>query len=212
MSTTIGLAGAFNQKAQASKTRENIWIGVLVVALSAAGAIAFLRYNNISEMVSQQVDVRYVVVSMLIAIFGVSAPLWLAWVATRMLSRNFAVTEDYSYKASLAKAYVGFREEAKDMDEIFQQRLFAAAITQLDASPVRLLGGSSHPASPLQDLMQQPFIQELLKDEKLHSNFVDWFKRVFQGKAAALIPVPAPRSATFQPTKNALDSEPTPLA
>jgi len=98
--------------------------------------------------------------------------------ATRMIMRNFSLSADYSYKAALAKAYVGFRDEAKSLDPIFRERLFAAAITQLDANPVRLID-AAHPGSPLQDLLQQPFMQQAMLDPAVKIGLLNWLKARF---------------------------------
>ena len=57
---------------------------------------------------------------------------------------------------------------------------FAAAITQLDANPVRLLDRSnSHPGSPLQDLLQQDFMQAAIKNLTFRNLFVAWLSKTF---------------------------------
>ena len=129
-----------------------------------------------------------IVSSVLVGVFGLAAPVWLAWMSTRMISSNFAVTEDYAYKASLAQSYVGFRDEAKGLDPLLEQRLFAAAITQLDANPVRFIN-SEHPGSPLQDLLQQPFMNKLMEDDSLKQKLIDWLKDRFGAKLSTYVRV-----------------------
>jgi hypothetical protein len=69
---------------------------------------------------------------------------------------------------------------------IFEQRLFAAAITQLDANPVRFLN-SEHPGSPLQDLLQQPFMRDIMKDDSFKQHLVDWFKQKFGNQLSTFV-------------------------
>jgi len=182
LSTATGLAAAFSEKSGKTRFREWIWSGILVASLAGALTMGILRYESIMLLLKDRPDLPTLVGSILVAIFGVGGPIWLAWVATGMISKTFALNEDYAYKAALARAYVGFRAEAKALDDpILEQRLFAAAITQLDANPVRLLN-SSHPGSPLQDLLQQPFMQKIMEDTEFKNLLADWFKRTFGGK------------------------------
>lgn len=185
LSTTAGLAGAFNTKARQNRWREIIWGLVLAASLVTAGVIGYFRFRDISAIIATTPETPALLAELILAIFGVSAPVWMAWVATRMLSKNLALTEDYAYKASLAQAYVGFRDQARDLDPVLEQRLFAAAVTQLDANPVRLLDGR-HPGSPLQDLLQQPFMIEALKDPRAKEGLLKWFKERFKSSAYKL--------------------------
>jgi chemotaxis protein histidine kinase CheA len=196
LSTTAGLAGAFNEKALATKSRERFWGLALIVSLATAAAIGWVRYTDLAEFLKSKPDLSVLAANVVLALLGVGAPVWLAWMSTRMISKNFALTEDYAYKASLAKAYVGFREQARGLDPIFEQRLFAAAITQLDANPVRFLS-SAHPGSPLQDLLQQPFMQEALTDGNFKQRLIEWLKATFRAKVsqAPTAPTAVPRIA-----------------
>ena len=107
-----------------------------------------------------------------------SGPIWLSWVATIRLARTHAITEDYSYKAALAQAYQGYSTSVAEQDEFLKYRLVATVITQLDASPVRFVS-EKQPATPFQDLLQQPWMEEVLKDEKIKGQLIDWMKSKF---------------------------------
>lgn len=201
LSTTAGLAGAFNEKARDSANRGRLWSAILLTSLGAAATIGWWRYSSLTEFIATKPDPGPLAAEVVLALFGVGAPIWLAWVATRMVSKSFALTEDYAYKAALAKAYVGFREQAKQLgDPIFEQRLFAAAVTQLDANPVRLLD-ASHPGSPLQDLLQQPFIQKALDDASFKKALVEWINSRFKAKLPVPIaqPYSSPAATTIMP-------------
>lgn len=185
LSTTAGLAGAFNLKAQSTKSREWFWGVALVLSLVAVAWIGGTRYSDLKALLQSKPETWTIAAQFLLTIFGVGAPVWLAWMSTRMISKNFALTEDYAYKASLAQAYVGFRQEARGLDPLLEQRLFAAAITQLDANPVRFLD-AAHPGSPLQDLLQQPFMRDvLMQDPNLKARLVEWLKSRFNAKLKA---------------------------
>lgn len=185
LSTTVGLAGAFNVKANSAKAREYIWTVALIGALAVAFSIGAARYADMLIMLANKPNIETLAAFGLISIFGITPFIWIAWMATRMIGKNFALTEDYAYKAALAQAYVGFRDEAKKLDPIFEQRLFAAAVSHLDANPVRFVN-ADHPGSPLQDLLQQPFMKEVLQDNSFKQSLVDWLKTRFGWKAAAV--------------------------
>lgn len=190
LSTTAGLAGAFNVKALSTQGRERFWGVVLVGSLTAAGVIGWVRYSDLADLLRSKPELSVLYANVVLALLGVGAPVWLAWMSTQMISKNFALAEDYAYKASLAKAYVGFRTEAKNLDPIFEQRLFAAAITQLDANPVRFLS-AAHPGSPLQDLLQQQFMQDYLQDATIREKMVEWIKKTFRAKLSPSVASPA---------------------
>jgi len=197
LSTTAGLAGAFNQKAQESKKRGGLWALALGLSLVAAAGIGIFRFQSLTEFIVTKPQPLAMAAEVVLAFLGVGPLVWGAWVATRMVSKSFALTEDYAYKAALSKAYVGFREEAKHLgDPIFEQRLFAAAVTQLDANPVRLLD-ASHPGSPLQDLLQQPFIQQAMTEWGFKRALVEWFNARFKTKIVLPQESPPPPPSQF---------------
>lgn len=179
LSTTAGLAGAFNEKAIEARNRQNLWSWILVFSLVAAGSMGWFRYDDLSVLIGTNPGFSTLAAKLLVTLLAVGAPVWLAWMATRMISKNQSIAADYDYKASLAKAYIGFKQEAHGLDPILEQRLFAAAITQLDANPVRFLD-RAHPGSPLQDLLQQPFMTEVLQDTTFKQKLSDWLNFRFK--------------------------------
>ena len=53
------------------------------------------------------------------------------------------------------------------------------AALRYDESPVRFVS-EKHPATPFQDLLQQPWMEEVLKEETFKGQFVDWLKSKFK--------------------------------
>jgi len=84
-------------------------------------------------------------------LLSVGAPLWFAWLATKQIGQRFRLAEDYAFKASIAKAYEGYRKEAARIDPAFEQRLFDSALTRLDEAPLRLVESGTH-GSPWHEL------------------------------------------------------------
>lgn len=66
--------------------------------------------------------------------------MWFAWLATKQIGQRFHLAEDYAFKASVAKAYEGYRKEAARIDPEFEARLFGSALTRLDEAPLRACG------------------------------------------------------------------------
>lgn len=56
------------------------------------------------------------------------------------------------FKASISKAYEGYRREALQLDEDFSQRLFGNALTRLEEPPLRFVEDSTH-SSPLMEIL-----------------------------------------------------------
>ena len=184
LSTAVGLAGAFNVKAMAATRGQHIWSGVLCVALLFIVGMGAYRFNTIADKVQNLADKGDIIsalgIELLLSTLSVAAPVWLAWMSSKMISRYFHLSEDYAYKAAIATAYMGFKDQAKNRDPIFEERLFAAAITQLDSNPLRFFNSESHPSSPLQDLLQQPFMQSALNNPTFKTEFIGWINRVFK--------------------------------
>jgi hypothetical protein len=87
---------------------------------------------------------------------GVFAPLWFAWISTKQIGDRFRLSEDYAFKASVSKAYEGYRREAASLDEEFAARLFSSALTRLDEAPLRLVEKENH-GSPWHELIKGIF-------------------------------------------------------
>jgi hypothetical protein len=160
--TTAGLAGAFNQRA-ASLTKLSIyWSFALMFALVAAAIIGSYRTAEMSSLLTAGKTDPYVLfIQLVLSVLTVGAPVWLAWLATKQISHIFRLAEDYGYKASVAKAYEGFKEEAVKIDKQFEARLFASALERFNENPIRLIS-DTQPGSPLNEFLQQPAIQKLM--------------------------------------------------
>lgn len=91
-------------------------------------------------ILEQGFDVRHgeIWLHIILSIVSVGAPLWFAWLATKQIGQRFRLAKDYSYKASVAKAYEGYRREAARIDEDFENRLFDSALTRLEEAPLGL--------------------------------------------------------------------------
>jgi hypothetical protein len=177
-SITASLGGAFAEKERESRSRDKWWLCLLTVSVVSLWWIGSARYEQISNLIANKATAEQFLVQALFGLSTLSAPIWLAWLATKRLSKTYAISEDYAYKSAVAQAYQGYRDSVKDGDEQMRLRLFATVITQLDATPVRFIS-NQHPGTPWQDLMNQPWMQDILKDETIRAKFNNWMKDRF---------------------------------
>lgn len=152
IATTTGLAAAFDNRALKLGRSVYVWVAGLTIAL---GLLALVGYSRISAMKealdSVPLEPSRVWFQIILSILGLGAPVWFAWIATKQISQRFRLSEDYAFKASVAKAYEGYRREAVRIDPDFEKALFASALTRLDEAPLRLMELSTH-GSPMHEL------------------------------------------------------------
>jgi hypothetical protein len=152
ITTTKGLAGAFDQRAGRLAWSMWTWVGGLVVALGLGSFIGAHRLELLSVAL-QAANPNWAGISMqaVLSLLSVGAPLWFAWLATKQVGQRFRLAEDYAFKASVAKAYEGYRKEAARIDTAFEYQLFGSALNRLDEAPLRLVESGSH-GSPWHEL------------------------------------------------------------
>lgn len=158
--TTKGLAAAFDERAASLKESMRWWVAGLSFALIAGGKVGANRIDALSEVFSSgTLHWETVFAHLLLTVLGVGGPLWFAWVATKQIGHRFRLAEDYAFKASVAKAYEGYRREAASIDEVFEARLFSTALMRLEEAPLRLVEETTH-GSPWHEFMTSPVFKE----------------------------------------------------
>lgn len=162
VTTSKGLAGAFDQRATGLTRSMQLWVLALIVALGAAAFLGGQRVELLSSNLGDA-DPKWGVIWLNIAlsVLSVGAPMWFAWVATKQVGQRFRLAEDYGYKASIAKAYEGYRREAAKIDPEFSARLFGSSLTRLEEAPMRLMESASH-GSPLHELFNSHKVQHAI--------------------------------------------------
>ncbi|MCW0435151.1 hypothetical protein [Xanthomonas sacchari] len=163
--TSHALAEAFNSRGNALRVSVRWWVGLLIGALLAGGYLGYLRVQAISELTkdpSSQQFIALIWVQVALGTLSLAAPLWVAWLATRQISQRFRLAEDYSFKASLATAYEGYRREAARIDPDFEKDLFGSALRHLDQEPLRFMADADH-GSPYAEFFSSPLFQDALK-------------------------------------------------
>lgn len=152
ITTTKGLSGAFDLRAKKLAWSMWTWVAGLVAALGIASLIGSYRFELLSKaLASSTPNWGTIGIHAIISVLSVGAPLWFAWLSTKQIGQRFRLAEDYAFKASVAKAYEGYRKEAARIDPAFEAKLFSSALTRLEEPPLRLVETSNH-GSPWHEL------------------------------------------------------------
>lgn len=152
ITTTKGLAGAFDQRAEKLAWSMWTWVAGLVAALGIGSLIGSQRLDILSAAL-QATNPNWggIATHVILSLLSVGAPLWFAWISTKQIGQRFRLAEDYAFKASVAKAYEGYRKEAARIDPEFEAKLFGSALARLDEPPLRLVETGNH-GSPWHEL------------------------------------------------------------
>lgn len=158
--TTKGLAGAFEDKAQKLNASIRWWVFGLTGALATGAVVGYFRLQVLEHYLSNtDASSMKLFVQLFLSVLSVGAPLWFAWLATKQIGQRFRLAEDYEFKASVSKAYEGYKNEAIGLDESFSQRLFGNALTRLEEPPLRFVE-ESHPSSPIMEILSSSKFKE----------------------------------------------------
>jgi hypothetical protein len=136
--TTKGLGESFAERAKKLADSMWVWVGVLIVSLASGAVLSLIRLAALKKVLETETpNLGLVWVNIILGVLSIAGPVWLAWVATKQIGQRFRLSEDYAFKASVAKAYEGYRREAARVDEKFAKELFASALARLDEAPLR---------------------------------------------------------------------------
>lgn len=184
--TSLGLARAFHERSRALNYSMWTWVGGLVVALAAGGYFGGQRLHVLSDLLgtrnSTVVGTPVIVLNLLLSLISVAAPVWFAWLATKQIGQRFRLAEDYAYKASIARAYEGFRRETARFDKEMESRLLVSALDRLDELPLRLVETESH-GSPWHELASSSVVKQAIN---LVPGFTDNVKELATNAISAL--------------------------
>lgn len=162
ITTTKGLSAAFDQRANRLGWSMWAWVVGLLVALIAGSLVGSSRVELLSKAISVQEPMWGVIwLHVVLSLLSIGAPIWFAWMATKQIGQRFRLAEDYAFKASVAKAYEGYRKEAARIDPAFEARLFSSALTRLEEAPLRLVESETH-GSPWHELFASPQFRNAL--------------------------------------------------
>ncbi|NUW54613.1 hypothetical protein HUZ95_05200 [Cronobacter turicensis] len=162
--TSKGLAGAFQDKAEKLNLSIRYWVGGLIAALIAGACVGYLRLNVLETYLSNPDSSGVkLAIQLILSFLSVGAPLWFAWLSTKQIGQRFRLAEDYEFKASVSKAYEGYRREAVQLDSDFSQRLFGNALTRLEEPPLRFVEEKTH-SSPIMEMLSSDNFRKIVDD------------------------------------------------
>ena len=161
-STAVGLAGAFHDRAESLRKSLWPWVVGLIGALLAGAIVGGWQLHQLAESIQASTAPTIVWTRIAVSLLSVGAPVWFAWLSTKQIGQRFRLAEDYAYKASISKAYEGYRREAAQLDEDFQKRLFASALTRLDEQPLRFVESETH-GSPWHELLSSDVVKDAIR-------------------------------------------------
>lgn len=161
--TSVGLAAAFTERSKKLAFSMWIWVGGLAAALLAGGFFGTHRLQALAELFKEPNQPASVIYpNVLLSLLSVGAPIWFAWLSTKQIGQRFRLSEDYAFKASISRAYEGYRSEAARIDPELERRLLASALTRLDELPLRLVETETH-GSPWNELANSNLVKEAIK-------------------------------------------------
>lgn len=160
--TSVGLAAAFSERSVELARSMWFWIGGLAVSLVAGSYMGSNQLRALSAAFSAAESSGLVItVNVLLSILSVGAPVWFAWLSTKQIGQRFRLAEDYGFKASVARAYEGFRSEAARFDKGMEARLLGSALARLDELPLRLVEEKTY-GSPWHELASSDVVQRAM--------------------------------------------------
>ena len=161
--TSVGLAAAFSERSRELANSMWFWIVGLVAALGAGSYLGLDQLRALSEIFSApEASGSVIVLNVLLSILSVGAPVWFAWLSTKQIGQRFRLAEDYAFKASISRAYEGFRREAARFDQDMEAKLLGSALARLDELPLRLVEEKSH-GSPWHELASSDVVKRAMK-------------------------------------------------
>lgn len=161
--TSLGLAAAFSERSKALDNSMWGWVGGLVASLLIGGAFGSWQLRNLAEaLANPQAQGLTIGVNLVLSVLSVGGPIWFAWLATKQIGQRFRLSEDYAFKASISRAYEGYRREAARIDPDLEYQLLQSALSRLDEQPLRLVESASY-GSPWHELLSSDVVKDAAK-------------------------------------------------
>lgn len=150
---TQGLGAAFAGRALTLQLTTLALGFILAATLWFGWQISSSRIAAIHALMGNPAaSIKLLWVNFALVLTSVGAPVWFAWLLTKQIGQRFRLAEDYAFKATVAKAYEGYRKEAaRHNDPELEKKLFTLALTRLEEPPLRLIEKAT-PGTPLQDI------------------------------------------------------------
>lgn len=161
--TSVGLAAAFSERSRKLDSSMWFWVVGLIGSLVVGGAVGSGQLKALSGLLTQpSASGALITLNILLSVLSIGAPVWFAWLATKQVGQRFRLSEDYAFKASISRAYEGYRREAARIDPDLEAQLLQSALSRLDEQPLRLVESASY-GSPWHELLSSDLLKEAVK-------------------------------------------------
>lgn len=170
-STGVGLAAAFSKHAETLRKSSQCWVITLFISFGTMIGVGLWRIKSILDMMKiEHPDASIITLNMILSLFLLAAPIWLAWIAAKRISHLFRLIEDYEFKAAISSAYEGYRREAaRFADKNFAERILDSALTRFDEPPLRFVE-KNEPAHPLFGLIESWLFRKQKEEKTITPN------------------------------------------
>lgn len=157
--TRQGLGKSFHDRSSELKNSTYILMALLFVTLGIGAYISHERMKFVEGLLdNENLSFQVIWANIALTAIGVAAPIWFAWLLTRQIGHRFRLAEDYGFKASVAKAYEGYRREVQESgDAELQTRLLGIAIDRIEEAPLDQIK-ADEAASPLHDFFKSRMV------------------------------------------------------
>jgi uncharacterized protein YoxC len=199
--TSVGLAAAFSERSDRLSTSMWFWVAGLIAALASGFVFGGHRIQVLVELFKEpNPSPAAIYPNVVLSLLSVGAPIWFAWLSTKQIGQRFRLSEDYAFKASVARAYEGFRREAARIDTDLEARLLTSAISRLDELPLRLVETETH-GSPWQELANNELLKEAVRSvPNFTTHLRDFAEKAIAGaKSVKITATPTPKAPTDGP-------------
>lgn len=196
--TSVGLAAAFSERSADLSTSIRWWIGGLILALISGSYFGSAQLHSLSNVLnSPTAPTAIIFLNLFLSLLSVGAPVWFAWLATKQIGQRFRLAEDYAFKASISRAYEGFRREAARFDQEMEARILSSALTRIDEPPLRLVETVTH-GSPWHELGSSEAVKQAIQ---VVPDFAGQVKDLASKAISAVNPMHTKLSSTDSMTK-----------
>lgn len=156
--TTVGLSKAYEDKANSYNKPNRFWlfgffvcVGVIIIILivSLSDLNRHFFKDNISAFSDNKMLLEYYLIKSIIKIGIISSLIWAATFAGKRYNQNKRLLEEYSYKATFAKSFEGYRKRAEELDKLNEDKKLSEKLMenliQMNAfNPVNTMESNSH--------------------------------------------------------------------
>ncbi|MBA8735336.1 hypothetical protein [Chromobacterium violaceum] len=162
ISTSHGLAVAFEDKSNSLNKSIRYWVGGLFAALIVGAGLGAFHVHELLSPSAVALGGSALWFRSILAALSLAGPIWFAWLATKQIGEKFKLSEDYAYKASMSKAYEGYLREADKLGDGYKDRLFSSALSRLDEQPLRFVEHKSY-GSPWHEFLASDTVKEAIR-------------------------------------------------